>query len=137
MAIYTDSRILQRCLEQLFGWAFEAEGLSDTLRTSGLSLGLHLREPDTTAYVDFSAGTVSFNQARSETTDLDLYMTADTAHDFWLGKVNVPLAVAKGTITLEGSAAKALMLAALTAPLSGRYREILRDAGLQEPMVSS
>jgi SCP-2 sterol transfer family len=66
-------------------------------------------------------------------TDLDpeVVMTtdADTAHRFWLGKVNVTAALARGQITAKGPVAKVLRLVPLVKPTFPRYEQMLRDAG--------
>lgn len=132
MAVYSDAEVLYRCIGQLFDWAFGAEDLGNNLRASGVAIRLHLTDPVATISLDFGNGVVEFGDGSSVVPRVDLYMTADTAHEFWRGEVNVPLAVAKGTIRAEGSMATVLMSAPLIAPLSGKYQEILREAGLQE-----
>jgi hypothetical protein len=65
--------------------------------------------------------------------DLDpeviMTMQADTAHLFWLGKVNVTVALARGQIKAKGPVAKILKLVPLVKPAFPRYEEMLRDAG--------
>jgi len=56
-------------------------------------------------------------------------MEADTAHRFWLGKINVTVALARGQIKARGPVAKILKLAPLVKPAFPRYREMLRAAG--------
>jgi len=56
-------------------------------------------------------------------------MAADTAPRFWLGKVNVTVALAKGHIVAKGPVAKILRLVPLVQPAFGRYEQLLRDAG--------
>ncbi len=65
--------------------------------------------------------------------DLDpevvMTLTADTAHGFWLGKVNITSALARGQIKARGPVAKILRLVPLVKPSFPRYEQILRDAG--------
>jgi hypothetical protein len=65
--------------------------------------------------------------------DLDpeviMTMEADTAHLFWLGKVNVTVALARGEIQAKGPVAKILKLVPLVKPAFPRYEEMLREAG--------
>jgi putative sterol carrier protein len=56
-------------------------------------------------------------------------MDADTAHRFWLGKVNVTVALARGQMKAKGPVAKILKLLPLTKPIFLRYRKMLEDAG--------
>jgi putative sterol carrier protein len=56
-------------------------------------------------------------------------MEADTAHRFWLGKVNVTVALARGQMKAKGPVAKILKLVPLVKPVFPRYRKMLEDAG--------
>ncbi|HYZ28913.1 MAG TPA: SCP2 sterol-binding domain-containing protein [Thermoleophilaceae bacterium] len=54
---------------------------------------------------------------------------ADTAHGFWLGKVDVIAALSRGQIKARGPVAKVLRLVPLLQPAFDRYEQMLRDAG--------
>jgi putative sterol carrier protein len=56
-------------------------------------------------------------------------MEADTAHRFWLGKVNVTVALARGQMKAKGPVAKILKLVPLVKPVFPRYRAQLEQAG--------
>jgi hypothetical protein len=58
-----------------------------------------------------------------------MIMEADMAHQFWLGKVNITVALARGQITAKGPVAKILKLVPLVKPVFPRYEEMLREAG--------
>ena len=66
-------------------------------------------------------------------TDMDpevvMSMEADTAHKFWLGKVNVTVALARGQMKAKGPVAKILKLVPLVKPVFPRYRTQLEQAG--------
>jgi putative sterol carrier protein len=56
-------------------------------------------------------------------------MESDTAHRFWLGKVNVTVALARGQIKAKGPVTKILKLIPLVRPAFPRYRAMLEEAG--------
>ena len=64
-------------------------------------------------------------------TDMDpeviMTMEADTAHKFWLGKVNVTMALAKGQMKAKGPVAKILKLVPLVKPVFPRYQKMLEE----------
>ena len=66
-------------------------------------------------------------------TDLDpevvMTMEADTAHKFWLGKVNVTVALARGQMKAKGPVAKILKLVPLVKPVFPRYKAQLEESG--------
>ena len=61
--------------------------------------------------------------------EVTMTMEADTAHRFWLGQVNVPVALARGEIRATGPVAKILKLVPLTKPIFPRYRAQLERQG--------
>jgi putative sterol carrier protein len=69
-------------------------------------------------------------------TELDpevvMTMEADTAHKFWLGKVNVTVALARGQMKAKGPVAKILKLVPLVKPVFPRYRKMLEEAGRED-----
>lgn len=56
-------------------------------------------------------------------------MDADVAHRFWLGKVNVTVALARGQMRARGPVAKLLKLVPLVRPAFPLYRRRLEDEG--------
>ena len=54
--------------------------------------------------------------------EVTMRMKADTAHRFWLGRVNVTTAIARGEIKPHGPVSKILKLVPLTKPVFPRYR---------------
>jgi hypothetical protein len=59
-------------------------------------------------------------------------LDADTAHRFWVGKVNVTVALARGQIKAKGPVAKILKLVPLVKPVFPRYRRMLEEAGRED-----
>ena len=70
------------------------------------------------------------------TTDLQpevtMTMDADTAHRFWLGQVNVTVALARGQIKAKGPVAKVLRLVPLARPVFPRYEAQLKEQGRED-----
>src|SRR5436190_13264441 len=58
-----------------------------------------------------------------------LAMDADTAHRFWLGKVNITVALARGQISARGPVAKILKRVPRGKPVQPRYESQLEAAG--------
>jgi hypothetical protein len=61
--------------------------------------------------------------------EVTMTMDADTAHRFWLGKVNVTVALARGQIRASGPVSKILRLVPLTKPVFPRYEAQLEEQG--------
>jgi putative sterol carrier protein len=56
-------------------------------------------------------------------------MDADVAHRFWLGEINVTVALARGQMHAKGPVAKVLKLVPLLRPAAPVYRRRLAAAG--------
>jgi putative sterol carrier protein len=76
-------------------------------------------------------GGVEFGESELEA-EVVMSMSADIAHRFWLGEVNVTTALARGEIRAEGPVAKLLKLVPLAKPAFPRYRQLLIDQGRSE-----
>jgi hypothetical protein len=64
--------------------------------------------------------------------EIVMTMPADLAHRFWLGEVNVPLALAHGEMVASGPTAKILRLVPLLGSVFPRYRRALLEQGHED-----
>jgi len=64
--------------------------------------------------------------------DVQFEMKGDVAHRFWLGRVNLPIALARQQIVARGPVQKALKLLPIIQPLYARYETYLRDIGRED-----
>jgi hypothetical protein len=87
-------------------------------------------DPDAVITISLRPGEsrVDFGESGLEP-EIVLSMRSDTAHRFWLGEVNVPLALAHGEMRATGPTAKFLRLVPLLKPVFPRYRQLLIDRG--------
>lgn len=69
--------------------------------------------------------------------EVEMAMASDTAHGFWLGRVNVTAALARGQIRAKGPVAKILRLVPLVKPVFPRYEQMLREAGRDDLLESA
>ena len=89
------------------------------------------REPDseiTVKMLDGEPGQVDLGPSEMEP-EVTMSMEADTAHRFWLGKVNITVALARGQIKAQGPVAKILKLVPLVKPVFPRYEAQLEEQG--------
>src|SRR5688572_25189950 len=89
------------------------------------------RDPESQITVkmrDGEAGQVDLGPTQLDP-EVTMSMEADTAHRFWLGKVNVTVALARGQMKAKGPVAKILKLVPLTKPVFPRYKSQLEEQG--------
>ena len=89
------------------------------------------REPESQITVKMIEGEDGQVDCGDTTMEPEVVMTmdADTAHRFWLGQVNVTVALARGQMKAKGPVAKILKLVPLVKPVFPRYRQILEEDG--------
>jgi len=131
LAHFKDAEDVYGTIGKLFQDLAEDEELAPKFRKANTIVRYEFRDPDSTITVrlqEGQPGDVDFGESEMEP-DVVMSMEADTAHRFWLGKVNVPVALARGQIKAKGPVAKILKLVPLTKPVYPRYKAQLERQG--------
>jgi putative sterol carrier protein len=105
----------------------EDEELGPKFNKANTIVQYRYTDPDctiTVKMIDGEMGQVEMGEATLEP-EVILAMDTDVAHKFWLGKVNVTVALARGQIQATGPVAKILKLVPLTKPLFPVYRDLI------------
>lgn len=92
-------------------------------------------DPDATLFVDCTQDpplVKAGDAAAAETADIELTMSADDSHRFWLGDLNVTKAVATRRIKFSGPLLKLIGLLPVFQPAFTEYREYLVANGRRE-----
>ena len=131
MAYFKDADELYAYIGRLFRELAEDEDLSPRFQRANTIVQYRYRDPDsqiTVKLLEGEDGQVDCGDTALEP-EVVMTMDADTAHRFWLGQVNVTVALARGQIKAKGPVAKILKLVPLTKPIFPRYRRILEEGG--------
>ena len=124
MPYFKDADEVYAYIGRLFSELAEDEELAPKFRKANTILQYDYREPDSTITLrleEDGPADVDFGETEMEP-EVVMSMEADTAHRFWLGKVNVTTALARGQIKASGPVAKILKLVPLTKPVYPRYQ---------------
>ncbi len=70
------------------------------------------------------------------TAEINLVMSADDAHRFWQGKLNMTVALAKKQVQVSGPMGKMLKLLPAMRPAFPRYREFLEANGYADKVIT-
>jgi putative sterol carrier protein len=131
VAYFKDAQDVYDTMGKLFVDLSKDEELGPKFRKANTIVQYDYREPESTItcrlYED-QPGDVDFGETEMEP-DVVMSMEADTGHLFWLGRVNVTTALARGQIKATGPVAKILKLVPLTKPVFPRYKEQLEVQG--------
>lgn len=131
MAYFSNSAELDRIMENLWNRIKSDPEMSKKLLDSKLVVQFKYREPDSRLTIDCSDGQeirIITGQTPIKPV-IEMSMKADIAHQFWLGKVNVPLAIMSGKIQSKGPTPKALALLPVIKPAYTIYPLVLEETG--------
>ena len=131
MAYFMDADEVYTYIGKLFEELSEDEELGPKFRKANTIVQYQYRDPEsriTVKLLDGQDGQVDCGATALEP-EVVMTMDADTAHRFWLGNVNITVALARGQIKAKGPVAKILKLVPLVKPVFPRYRTMLTDAG--------
>lgn len=73
--------------------------------------------------------------AKAEDVEVEMFMSADDAHKFWLGELNIPMALARRRVKVEGPIGKLLKLLPALQPAFAKYRVYLEERGMGEKLA--
>jgi putative sterol carrier protein len=134
MSYFTSEQEVYDTLGKLFVDLMEDDELMPKFRRSNTIVQYQFRDPE-------SQITVRMREDEDPKVDLGptdmepevtMSMDADTAHRYWLGKVNVTVALARGQMKAKGPVAKILKLVPLTRPVFPRYKAQLEAQGRKD-----
>jgi hypothetical protein len=131
LGYFKDEEDVYRFIGRLFQELAEDPELAPRLKTANTVVRYQMADP---------VATITLKMCPDEEMQVDLgpsdldpevlmMLQADTAHRFWLGRVNVTVALARGEIKAKGPVAKILKLIPLVKPAFPRYRAMLEEAG--------
>ncbi len=131
MPYFKDADEVYRYIGRLFQDLATDDELGPKLRKADTIVQYQYRKPESQITVkmrEAEESQVDFGETAMEP-EVVMTMDADTAHRFWLGKVNVTVALARGQMRAKGPVAKILKLVPLVKPVFPRYRTMLAEAG--------
>lgn len=131
MPLFKDAADVYATIGALFQELAADDELGPQFRKADTIIRYAFTEPEaeiTVRLEEGAPGDVDLGESEMEP-EVTLRMTADTAHEFWLGDLNVPMAMARGKVKTEGPLGKVMNLLPLLKPANARYREILEGQG--------
>jgi SCP-2 sterol transfer family len=131
LAYFKDAQEVYDTIGRLMQDAAADEELATKFRKANTIVRYDYRDPESAITVrlqEGQPGDVDFGASEMEP-EVTMTMEADTAHRFWLGDVNVTVALARGQIKASGPVSKILKLVPLAKPLFPRYKAQLEAQG--------
>jgi putative sterol carrier protein len=134
LAYFKDADEVYAYIGRLFEELADDDELGPKFQKANTIVQYQYREPESQITVKLVEGEDGQVDCGATTLEPEVVMTmdADTAHRFWLGQVNVTVALARGQMKAKGPVAKILKLVPLVKPVFPRYRGILEQAGRED-----
>jgi hypothetical protein len=129
VAAFTGEAEVYEYLGGVFRMGMEDAALVEKLKPSGVVLRITYTDPDAVLTVDMPHSQIFEGAGNGPEPNVELFMTADTGNRFWLGKVVLPVALAKGQVRAKGPVAKLLKVLPLAKGLFGPYKASLEEKG--------
>jgi putative sterol carrier protein len=134
LAYFKDAQEVYDYIGKLFEDLAEDDELAPKFQKANTIVQYQYRNPESVITVKVKEnedGQVDMGETEMEP-EVVMSMEADTAHRFWLGKVNVTVALARGQMKAKGPVAKILKLVPLVKPVFPRYKKQLEEQGRQD-----
>lgn len=135
MPSFTSPDDLRRYVGGIFEQALADATLGPKLTATGTVLKVVTTEPDATLVLDLPNKRVDLGSA-DDPADATMRMTSDVANRFWQGKVNMPVAMARGQVKVEGKIGSLLKLVPSTKQLFPAYVALLESDGRDDLLAA-
>jgi len=128
MSAFANTDELQTIMVELWNTIKSDPSMSTKLLNSKLIVQFRYREPDGIITIDCRDGKqfLVYGGDVKIKPEVEMAMRSDVAHEFWIGKVNVPVAILTGKMMAKGPVNKALALLPVLKPAFDIYPEIYK-----------
>lgn len=136
MSVFKDADQLYELLGGLFDELTKDPNIAEKFAASGLVIRFSYEDPDSEIWLDASKKDpndlgVTCGPAEGLEAEVEMSMKADIAHEFWLGNVNLMVALTRRQIVAKGPIPKIMKLLPVIKPAYAVYRNMLKEKGLE------
>ena len=133
MAIFKDAETFKECLGGFFNLMADTPKIADKLLKSGMVIRFNYTDPDVSITADCSGDKMVILIDDTDVKPLvEMSMSADIAHKFWFGKVNLMAALTRKQMVAKGPIPKVLALLPAIKPSYKMYPDYLESNGYSE-----
>ena len=128
MAIFANTEKMYEVLGTLFNTLMNHPSVGPKFVESNIIIKFTINDPSGFIWLTPDKGVICGDADCKPT--IEMTLSGDTCHKFWLQEVSMPVALAKGLIKAKGPLPKVLKLLPLLKPAYEAYPEISRKHGL-------
>ncbi len=132
MAVFESKEQMHTVLGGLFEALVNHPEFGPKFAATGIVIKFNISDPTDQLWVtpgDGKKGDVIWGDTDSKAT-VEMTLSSDTCHKFWLKHISMPIALAKGLIKAKGPMPKVLKLLPLLKPAYEMYPEHAKSHGL-------
>ncbi|PIU67574.1 MAG: sterol carrier protein [Armatimonadetes bacterium CG07_land_8_20_14_0_80_40_9] len=131
MGYFKDTEEFYSILEPFFNKLKDDPKIGPKVVASGLVIQFQYSEPEAILTIDCPNNKVIAGECEIKP-DVEMSMKSDTAHRFWLGKVNLMMALTKGEMKAKGPIPKIMKLLPIIKGAYAMYKDYLKEKGYEE-----
>jgi hypothetical protein len=132
MGMFESAEKLEEILVGFFRHMGETKNIADKLLASKLIIRFLYSDPDLVVVVDCSGDKIDVRPHDKDTKAIvEMSMSADIAHRFWFGKVNLTSALTRKEMVAKGPIPKVLKLLPAVQPAYAMYPQYLDGHGYE------
>jgi putative sterol carrier protein len=140
LPFFESTEQLQEVFEKFWAKAKINTEVMQKLEKSKIVVRFDIEQPEIHVTINFrdagpngEVGTIAFDSDTEP--ELKVWSTSETTNKFWQGKLNAPMAMARGQVKMEGSVPKAMGLLSKIKPLYGIFPKVLEEMGLDNMVL--
>ena len=134
MAVYTAPAEAKTIFDALWRGIVAVDASNQQFSAAGVVLGVYYTDPGYFVAIDGTRSPAELVFDPDTKVDIEVRMSADTAHTFWKGELNFPVAMMKGKAKIKGPSDKAMKLLPALEPGFELYRQIVKEHGREDAL---
>lgn len=127
MPVFNDTRELYDTLGVFLNQLMNDPEVGPKFAAANTSFEVLYSEPEGNILIDCRSNPPVVTCGGDNPGEIRLRMAADDGHKFWMGSLNVNLALVGGKVKIEGPVSKIMKLLPAVRPAFPRYRQFLAD----------
>ena len=131
MKPFRDKEEMVKVLSSLWERILSDKEIVDSVASVKILAKFRIKEPDADLYIDTRGDkpTYFWDPDKPEDPDVEMILSSETSHRFWMEDLSVPMAIAGRKIIAKGSIQKALKLMPALKPAFALYPVVLKEFG--------
>lgn len=134
MGVFNDEAEAKEVFDTLFERILAIETSNQQFSAANAVLGVFYSDPGYYVAIDGTESPAILTHDPTAKADIEIRMSSDTAHTFWKGDLNFPVAMMKGKVKIKGPSATVMKLLPAVAPGHEIYPTIWKERGREDAL---